>query len=343
VIVPPADTARALRHERHRELEGLSVDTLCGFCVFRCPALTWPSQANHWHPTGQIGDDAGVTITPADDWSPADNPYAIAVSQSQLWHEIVRLTILRMRDEDDRRGGWFSSRQLDAHVLVMTLRQLLTAEQLEQVALEELGIHAAVRDALAEARQKFEDALPGIKDMRDALMHFDEWSRGKGRGPQKDRVKAGEALRDVARDYWRFGYDPDAVTVSFGPYTIQIDMAEQAAHELCQAIYAAAREVDKKNTAERRNRTIEALEGAGIRCDAPSAVLKVSPGTDLRIWLSLNLTAESDEQERRELSERVVTALASGGLRLESTNLAEALGPTERLMRGEVLHVEHDA
>jgi hypothetical protein len=247
-----------------------------------------------------------VTTTPADDWSPADNPYAIAVSQSQLSRDIVRLTILRMRDDDDRRAGWFSSRQLDAHVLVMTLRQLLTAEQLEQVAFEELGIDAAVCEALTQARKKFEDALPGIKDMRDALMHFDEWSRGKGRGPQKDRVKAGEALRDVARDYWRLGYDPGAATVSFGPYTIHIDVAEQAARDLCQAIYTAAREVDKKNTAERRTRTIEALEGAGIRCDAPDAVLKVSPGTDRRIWLSLNLTACSDEHERRELSERTV-------------------------------------
>jgi hypothetical protein len=150
-----------------------------------------------------------MTSISVDDWSPADNPYAIAVSQSQLWRDIVLLTIQRMRDEDDRGLGWFSSVQLDAHVLVMTLRQLLTAEQLEQVALKELGIDAAVRDELAQARRKFEDALPGIKDMRDALMHFDEWLRGTGRGPQQERIRAGEALRDVARDYAGFGYDPD--------------------------------------------------------------------------------------------------------------------------------------
>ena len=284
-----------------------------------------------------------MTTVPADDWSPADNPYAIAVSQSQFWRQIVRLTILRMRDEDDRRTGWFSSRQLDAHVLVMTLRQLLTAEQLEQVALRELGIDDAVRDALAEARKTFEDALPGIKHMRDALMHFDDWSRGTGRGPQRERVKAGEALRDVARDYWRFGYDPDTATVSFGPYTIQIDVAEQAADELCEAIHLAAHQVDKRNTAERRSRTIEALEGAGIRCEAPDAMVRVSPGTDLRISLSLNLTAQSGKEEPRELAERVVTALAGGGLRLESTNSVDALEPAKVLARGEILHVEPDA
>jgi hypothetical protein len=315
----------------------------CGDAARWTSSSELAAQANHRHPTTQIGDDASMTTTSVDDWSPADNPYAIALSQSQLWQDIVRLTILRMRDEDDRRPGLFSSRQLDAHVLVMTLRQLLTAEQLEQVALEELGIDTTIRDALAHARKRFEDALPGIKDMRDALMHFDEWSRGTGRGPQKDRVKAGEALRDVARDYWRFGYDPSAATVSFGPYTIDIDVAEQATHELGQAIYTAARTVDDRNLAERRSRTIEALQGAGIRCDAPDAVLKVSPGTDRRIWLSLNLPAGSDKEQRRELSDRIVAALANGGLRLESMNLAEPVEPADLLIRGELLRVEPDA
>ncbi len=284
-----------------------------------------------------------MTSISADDWSPADNPYAIAVSQSQLWRDIVLLTIQRMRDEDDRGLGWFSSVQLDAHVLVMTLRQLLTAEQLEQVALKELGIDAAVRNALAQARGKFEDALPGIKDMRDALMHFDEWLRGTGRGPQQKRIKAGEALRDVARDYAGFGYDPTEGTVSFGPYTFHIDIADRAAVELCQAIYAAAHEVDRKNTAERRRRTIQALERSGVRCDAPDAQVRVSPGTDLRIWLSLNPAADSDEEERRNLSEQIVVALGKGGLRLESNDLAEPLELAKRLLRGDALRVEPDA
>lgn len=46
-----------------------------------------------------------MASTNPDDWSPADNPYAIAVSQSQLWRDVVRLAVLRMRDEDDRRAG----------------------------------------------------------------------------------------------------------------------------------------------------------------------------------------------------------------------------------------------
>ncbi|HEX4701975.1 MAG TPA: hypothetical protein VH352_07595, partial [Pseudonocardiaceae bacterium] len=276
-----------------------------------------------------------MTTTPADDWSPADNPYAIAVSQSQLWRDVVRLTVVRMRD-DDRRAGWLSSRQLDAHTLVMTLRQLLTAEQLEQAALEALSIDPAVGTALAAARKRFEDELPGIKHMRDALMHFDEWAQGTGLGPQKEARDAGIALRDIARDYWHFGYDPNAGSVSFGPYTIEIEVAERAATELCRAIYAAAHEVDKKNTAELRAKTIEALSGAGIYHNVPGA-LRVSPGNDLRIWLSFDLRADAAEKERRELSERIVRALTATGFHLESTNLAETLDSVERLVRGESL------
>jgi hypothetical protein len=284
-----------------------------------------------------------VTSISANDWSPADNPYAIAVSQSQLWRDIVLLTIQRMRDEDDRGRGWFSSVQLDAHVLVMTLRQLLTAEQLEQVALKELGIDAAVRDALARARGKFEDELPGIKDMRDALMHFDEWVRGTGRGPQQKRVKAGEAFRDVARDYAGFGYDPNDGTVSFGPYTIDIDIADRAAVELCQAIYTAAQEVDRKNIAERRKRVIQALRRSGIRCDAPDAQARVSPGTDLQLWLSLNPATHSGKDEHRRLSEQILFALGKGGLHLESNDFAEPRELARRLLGGDALRVEFDA
>lgn len=249
-------------------------------------------------PRARTGDHGSITSTGADDWSPADNPYAIAVSQSRLWRDVVLMTIVRMRDEDDRRLGLFSSRQLDAHVLVMTLRQLLTAEQLEQLALKELGIDPVVRHALTRARENFEDALPGIKHMRDALMHFDEWLRGTGRGPQQKRIEAGEALRDVARDYASFRYESDTGTISFGPYTIQIDTAEVATVQLSDAIYAAAHEVDKAQTAHLRDRSTRALTDAGICCDAPRAEVRISPGTDLRIWLSLQADARVEEHRR---------------------------------------------
>ena len=76
-----------------------------------------------------------MTATPSGDWSPADNPYAIAVSEAQWWQRAVQLAVLRMRGGDDSRIAWFSSRQIDARQLVFALRQLLAAEQLEQAVL----------------------------------------------------------------------------------------------------------------------------------------------------------------------------------------------------------------
>jgi len=193
--------------------------------------------------------DDSATPTAPDDWSSADNPYAIAVSEAQWWSRTAKLTILRIRDEkEDLRVG-FSSRQIDARQLVFALRQLLAAEDLEQRALTDLGLRSTAGETLAHARQRFEQALPDIKNMRDGLMHFEDWARGTGRGPQRDQRQAGIAERDVARMFWGFGYDPNTGTVFFGPFAIDVEVAARAADELARAIYLAAHEVDRRDTA----------------------------------------------------------------------------------------------
>lgn len=221
-----------------------------------------------------------MTNSTSTDWSPADNPHAIAISEAQWWQWAVRLTVLRLQDPDDQRIAWPSSRQIDARQLIFALRQLLSAAQLADLAMEARGVDAAARDALAQARRKFEDALPGIKDMRDALMHFEDWSRGEGKfGPQRGRRNAGDALRDIARDYWGFGYDSNAGTVSLGPYTIHVDTAAQAARELSWAVYMASHTVDQANAAALLETTVGALTAAGISCSpTPEASLDSSKG-----------------------------------------------------------------
>jgi len=227
------------------------------------PKSTW-----HHAPTGQ---NAAMASANPQGWSPADNPYAIAVSEAQWWRDAARLAVPRMRDDDDRRIAWFGSQQIDARQLIFVLRQLLAAEHLEQVALAAVGIDPAVSQALTEARARFEQALPDIKHMRDALVHFDEWSHGSGKyGPQRKARDAGAALRDVAREFWSFGYDPSAGTVSLDPFRIHIDDADRAARELCHAIYLAARKVDENSTAELRTKTTTALTGADIACGPPA-------------------------------------------------------------------------
>jgi hypothetical protein len=184
------------------------------------------------------------------DWSPADNPYAIAVSEARWWLSAVNLTAGRLDDPNDPRAGPMGSRQVDARLLVSAMTQLLAAERLEQQALEKLAIDPDVGQNLAAAREHFLRAVPGIQDMRNALTHFEDWSRGEGLGPQRKVIMAGGRQRDVARDYWGFGYDPSTRRIRLGPNQIEVEAAVRAASDLHWAIYAAAVEVDRARTTE---------------------------------------------------------------------------------------------
>lgn len=278
-----------------------------------------------------------MTTTPPDDWSPADNPYAIAVSEAQWSLCTVELSILRMREGEERWTHPFSSEQIDARQLIVALRQLLAAERLEQLALKALGIDPTVRQALAAARQRFLDALPGIKDMRDALTHFEDWSRGVGYGPQKERRDAGEELRDIARMFSGFGYDPTAGTITLGPYKIDVETARDAAHELRNAISAAAHEVDKKNAADLRGKAVRALTDAGVEGEAADALLPLHHGFDLRLRLPQDTDASDDG--RAELARQVTSALAGAGICVTSSSQPQAQDVAERLAAGESLYV----
>lgn len=293
---------------------------------------------NRWHTAAWRRTLARVTDI-RDDWSPADNSYSIALSQSQWWMRAARLTALRMRDGDDRREN-FSSRQIDARLFIITLQQLLVAEKLEQDALSDLGIDAAAGEALSNAREQFEAAVPDVKHMRDGLIHFEDWSRGKGRGPQKERLKTGELERDVARFYWGFSYDPTAGTVALGPYTINVDTAVQAAQQFSHAIYMAAREVDRAKMLALRAEVVRTLADAGVPCEAQTDAVKVSPGNDQKVWVSV-LAADLSDSERQQLSGRVLIALATGGFRLVHPTEPENGATIEHLIRY-ALQVEVD-
>jgi hypothetical protein len=285
-----------------------------------------------------IEESANCEADPVD-WSPADNPYAIAVSEAQWWLRATRLAILRIRDGDDRRSA-FSSRQIDARHTLFALRQLLTAERLERLALKTLGIDKAVGDALAQARRQFEAALPGLKHMRDALTHFDDWSRGQGFGPQKARRDAGEELRDVARAFWGFAYDPNDDAITLGPYAINLETAGLAAAELAHAIYMAAREVDKTRAANLCSRAIGAITSAGMPCNGPEDIVRVVAGPDLRVWLSLVTKADSSELDYESVSARVVAALGSTGLHLVLSIQPQSRDACKFLAQGMALYVD---
>lgn len=189
----------------------------------------------------------GVSNVPEDAvWSPADHPYAIAVSEAMWWRCAVQLAVARLDDSNDPRSAPVSSQQVDARNLVFALVQLLAAENLEQTALRGLGVATEIREELAAARGRFLAALPDIQQMRNALTHFDEWAVGYGRGPQRRSVEEGSDRRDTASAFWGFGYDPGEQAVRLGPFEISVSSALPAATKLERAIGAAATEVDRR-------------------------------------------------------------------------------------------------
>jgi hypothetical protein len=180
------------------------------------------------------------------EWSPADNPYAIAVSEATWWRCAVKLAVARLGDPVDRRAAPLNSTQIDARNLVFALVQLLAAERLEQKALRELGVDAIVGDVLSRARDRYLGDLPDIQEMRNSLTHFDDWAMGRGRGLQRADVTEGSEPRDVAGHYWGFGYNPTERVVRLGPFKIEVAKAVPAALGLERAICAAAGEVDRQ-------------------------------------------------------------------------------------------------
>jgi hypothetical protein len=102
----------------------------------------------------------------------------------------------------------------------------------------------------------------------------------------------------------------------------------------------ATREVDKKNAADLRAKTIQALTSAGMSCGGPDDGIKIPLGPDLRTWLSLSIEAGSDEDHYRELADLIVAALAAAGLHLVLPMQPQSHDAVEHLTQGYALYVE---
>ncbi|MBM0226123.1 hypothetical protein [Micromonospora sp. ATA51] len=269
---------------------------------------------------------------PVVDWSPADHPEAIAVSEIQWWERAAALALLRMHDSDDHRISWFSSRQIDARQLILALRQLLAAVPLVDGRLQELGLDQAL-NALRQAKQEYEQALPGLTEVRNALMHFEAWALGAGHGPQKRRVAGGAPAREVASEFWGFAYDPAIETISLGPYTISVNAVAGAVARLADAVYAAARAVAHRNAVDLGADAKKVLTAEGVSTDEVSSFPRLIVGSDNRLWLSLSLDGHDEEAERRALADRVVRALHAANIKLicpEPPNERDVAGPLAR-------------
>lgn len=279
--------------------------------------------------------------TAVDGWSPADNPYAIAVSEAQWALRDVELCLGRIHAGGEVVSG-FDSRQIDARHLCSALQHLLAAETLEQEALADLGMDPEVGQALGRARKRFEVSLPGIVQIRNGLVHFENWSRGLGYGPQRQQVKAGDEPRDVARAFWGFGYDLATDSVSMGPYQINVTAAGEAAATLANSIYIAAHAVDVKKTADQREAAAQVLTDADVSC-TPAGPVQVTVGIEGRVWLSLDSAAVAEEAERYTVARRAISALAGAGFGVMSFGSFQGDDPVLHLVAGQALRIEPSA
>jgi hypothetical protein len=173
-----------------------------------------------------------------DRWSPARNPYAITVSQS--WWAMSAV----LQFAADARAAHGPAQQIYARQILGHLRLLQRCAAMESKELARLGMDQVHRDQLQDEIDAFERAVPGAKNARDILEHFDEYARGDGRLQRSAMNELGIDVFEAAAMFWGGGYDPAADELTEGPFVIVVHEAVEASKRLQAAIYRAARVVD---------------------------------------------------------------------------------------------------
>jgi hypothetical protein len=185
-------------------------------------------------------------------WSPARDPYAIAVSQS--WWALRSVTLFATdAQKSDGHVQQIYARQLFGH-----LRVLRRCAEMMATALERQGIDEGDRDGLDREIQAFDEAAPSAKDARDILEHFDDYARGKGKLELKAMQDLGIDEFEAAAMFWGGGYDPSTDKLTQGPFEIVISDAIRAAERLHAAIFAAGRAIDRARAGPSRSYHLEA-------------------------------------------------------------------------------------
>jgi hypothetical protein len=172
-------------------------------------------------------------------WSPASNPYAIAVSQS-LW----ALWAIQLFAADAREHGGDERSQIYARQIFGQLRALQRCAEMMAKELLRLGVGQSQRDHLQRTMRDFEAAVPGAASARNILEHFDAYARGEGRLVKQAMKDMDIDVYRAAAMYWGGGYDPSTETVTEGPFAVVIPIALDSAEALQRAIYAAGKSAD---------------------------------------------------------------------------------------------------
>jgi hypothetical protein len=173
-----------------------------------------------------------------DQWSPARNPYAIAVSQS--WWAMTAV----QQFAADARAADGPAQQIYARQIFSHLRLLQRCAVMEAKELARLGVDPVHQEQLHEEIELFERAVPAAKSARDILEHFDEYARGDGRLQRTAINELGIDVFEAAAMFWGGGYDSAADELTEGPFVVVVSQAVEASQRLHAAIYRAARALD---------------------------------------------------------------------------------------------------
>jgi hypothetical protein len=192
-------------------------------------------------------------------WSPARDPYAIAVSQS--WWTLHALMLFASQ----ARSAFGPEQQIYARQIFGQLRLLRLCAEMQAKELRNLGVAEAECDRLDGAIKEFDEATFDAKSARDMLEHFDEYARGEGRLQQKAIRELRMGVYDAAALYWGGGYDPSTEQLQEGPFVIDVPVALSASEGLYWAIYAAGRAVDAHGS-RGASAGDQAVLASGVQC-----------------------------------------------------------------------------
>lgn len=180
-----------------------------------------------------------MTIGPDEPWSPARNPYAIAVSEA--WWALQGAALFA----SDATSAVGPAQQIYGRAIFGQLRALRRCADMQARELRRLKVDSQAVKQLDEETQAFDASVPGVKEGRDILEHFDEYARGEG-FLQKAAMRTGDVDQfEVATAYSVGGYDATNQELTQGPFVIRVPGALHAAARLQNAIYEAGRAVDR--------------------------------------------------------------------------------------------------
>jgi hypothetical protein len=171
-------------------------------------------------------------------WLHIERGANIGHTEAWSWMRTVKLQLRRILREDDGETAI-----LDSYQLVMALRMVLRGAEMTR---RHLATDAG-RALLDEGLVAFAAAVPGGKDARDVIEHFDEYTQGTGRlqqpklGRQRPQPDETQAARFRIDFRWESEGEQRRPVLVVGPYPIDLVTAADAAARLQCDTYEALR------------------------------------------------------------------------------------------------------